>query len=273
MFPKKTPSVSSVHEHIGIKAKRTFDNYFFLKSEFMKTPIRDGKTNIIQKLIRLPDPLFVLLHRKLKVKPGIGAISIGVIQVFVWWLVDAITKSKFLDSRIIHVTDLDEFSFGLFLWGIFVPILWWYYLSWPNLLEKTISSLCEYEVVDCKLVKDEMEKQQKYSFTFIAFWITLIVLALYFFNSMPTEIGEGKLSFWFVSWWGKTVLGIFIGVNAYIFVMFVLKALEMIFRLRNFFKRVGVKSVYVLHVDKCGGFGVIGSLAMRLSSLAVLVGV
>ncbi len=229
-------------------------------------------SKLYKKLIQVQDPIYPLAQKISRGRPIIGAVLVGIIQLCLWWLVGSIIHTNFPNPEIVHLTDSDEFSFGFFLWGVFIPILWWYYLSWPSILKKVIKTLGDNDVISKDKLERAINSRQKNTFTIPACLITIFILILYFSDSITVEISSGRISFWFISWWSKLILGIFVGVSAYILIVFLFKVLQTILIFRKFFMKNGVKKVYVLHVDECGGFLVIGNLATRLSTLAVIVG-
>jgi hypothetical protein len=163
----------------------------------------------------------------------------------------------------------DELSFGLFLWGIFIPVLWAYYISSEQQWKAMASTLVAEKVVD----QDFSSILIKPAYPLLALTIAIGVGLFYRFLSIPSEIAHGRFSFWFVNGWMMFIITFLVAFNANIFIDFVLRTVKLSYRLRIYFDRNGVQRVHIFSADECGGFGVVGSLAMRFSSLAILVGV
>lgn len=233
--------------------------------------MRQRIVSIIRKLNQI-DPVSPISKKLLRDKPVLTAIIIGAILVGIWWILGNYTVAHY-PGNIIGPTDPDELSFGLFLWGIFVPILWWYYLSFPRLWEKVILALCKAEVVECESFRQTVIPKFNNVQFIPSFLISALVVYIYMANSVTTEIVNGRLSFWFVTPFGRVAIALYVGCNAYIFVNFVLRTLIQIMTFRKYFNTHGIKAIHVYHVDKCGGFAPIGYLAMSIASLAVAVGI
>jgi len=132
-----------------------------------------------------------------------------------------------------------------------------------------VSSLQQSGLVDKEMTNIIPDK----SFTFLSLLLAAIVGLLYRYNSINVEIELGRISFWFVTNWTIILLCIIIAVNYYVLLNFVLDTIVLSYRMASFFKRKGILSLIIFHIDGCGGFAPIGSLAMKISSLAVLAGI
>ena len=227
--------------------------------------------SIIGKLNQI-DPVSSISRKLFWDKPLLTSIGVGALQVSIWWILGNYTITHY-PGDIVGPKNLDELSFGLFLWGIFSPVLWWYYLSLPRLWKKAILALCKEEVVECELFQKTVVPKLNNIQFIPSILIAALVLYIYMANSVPTEIALGRLSFWFVTSFGNIAIALYVGCNAYIFVNFALRTLILIMTLRHYFYTNGIKVIHVYHVDKCGGFAPIGNLAMSVASLAVAAGV
>ena len=174
---------------------------------------------------------------------------------------------------IVHYYDPAELYFALFLWGVFIPIVWWYYLSTPRMWNNAIESLRTEKVVDTNKLRKKIDPILKNSFWLPSLGITIFILFLYIFGSIPSEIERGRLSFWLLSRQGELLLLFFLFLHSFTLISFALKGLILILKIRNFFNHNEIKTIHVFHVDQCGGFGAIGILATQISSLAVMIGV
>jgi hypothetical protein len=227
---------------------------------------------MIQKLDQI-DPVSGICKRLFLNHPLLAAISVSVILVSVWWILGSYTVAHVsLTKNITGPKDFDEMSFAVFLWGIFVPAIWWYYLSLPKMWYKMVDALCALGLVDRDLFEKAILPKLGKSFFLPSFLLAALVVFLYKLNSVPTEIAHGRISFWFVTPFGNLLICLYVGLNAYVLIGFALKALTLIMASRQYFYTKGIKSIYLFHPDQCGGFASVGNLAMFIASLAVFAG-
>jgi hypothetical protein len=208
--------------------------------------------------------------------PLLTAICSSALQVSFWWFYGnyvVATKSSASRLPITGPMDLGEMSFGFFLWGIFLPLILWYSLSLPRMWNKALSSLCSQEVVECEPFEQVINRKLNNTYFLPSVIISLAVTYFYMTVSIPAEIATGRVSFWFVTPFGKIMIALYVGLNSIVFINFALRTLILILNLRHYFKTYGIKVIHIYHVDKCGGFAPIGNLAMRIASLAVAAGV
>ena len=103
--------------------------------------------------------------------PSLAAVAIGVVLVAVWWgmgqyskNIDPVPTLEMIcaaypqiecpeNITIVHYTDYAEYSFALFLWGVFVPVIWWFYLSIHTMWDKLLQSLAREELVDTRKLR------------------------------------------------------------------------------------------------------------------------
>jgi len=175
--------------------------------------------------------------------------------------------------NIIRYYDPAELYFAIFLWGIFIPLVWWYYLSTPKMWNNVIEALRREKVVDTNKLKKSLDPILKNSFWLPSLGITIFIIFLYIFGSIPSEIERGRLSFWLLTRQGEFILLIILFVHTFALISFALKGLILILKIRDFFNHNEIRTIHIFHVDQCGGFGSIGILATQISSLAVMVGV
>lgn len=174
---------------------------------------------------------------------------------------------------VVHYFEPAELYFALFLWGVFTPIVWWYYLSTPRMWGNMIESLQWEKVVDTNKLRKIIAPVLNNSFWLPTLGITIFILFLYIFGSIPSEIERGRVSFWLLTRQGGSLLIFFIFIHSFTLISFALKSLILIVKIRRFFNQNEIKAITVFHVDQCGGFGSIGILATQISSLAVMIGV
>jgi hypothetical protein len=228
------------------------------------------KTTLVNLLgmTKTRDPIPALMTKIFKTHFLLAAITMGVLTVGLWIGVSNVIEHYYPGRADVFFYDPDEFTFGLFLWGFFIPVMWWYYLSSPSSWKRTVNALQEKGLVDRELIHIIPEK----SFTVLSVLLAIMVGLLYRFNSIPTEIALGRMSFWFVTPWSMLLICLVVSVNAYVLINFLLDTILLSYRMATFFNSRGICSLVIFHVDGCGGFGTIGSMAMRMSSLAVLAG-
>lgn len=227
--------------------------------------------NLFHKFInnfKTKDPVFILVSKWSKAKPIRVAVAVSIVELAIWIGTSEIVSNYYPDKGYSFVTDLDEFGFGFFLWGVFVPVLWWFYLSLPNVWKKTLKSLYSENLVDA----DISEIIPKRSFAILSFLLSLLVGSIYRMSIIPAEIESGRISFWFATEWTMAIEICLLMINSYIFINFVLDVLLISIRMSRFFNKYGIQEIKIYHIDGCGGFGKIGSLAMRIASLIVVVG-
>ncbi len=181
----------------------------------------------------------------------------------------AVEESYPLLTNIRYFYHPDELSFGLFLWGVFIPVLWAYYISSDQQWKEMVSTLVEEKVVD----QDFMSILVKPAYPLLALTLAIGIGLFYRYVSIPGEIAHNRFSFWFVNPWMMFVITFLVAFNANIFISFVLRTINLSYRMRSYFDKYGAQKVHIFSADECGGFGVVGNLAMRFSFLAVLVGV
>jgi hypothetical protein len=215
------------------------------------------------------DPLNTFFQKIFRGNALLAAAVCAAIHISLWIGVSLAVKARYPGFEASYFNDKDELSFGLFLWGVFVPILWGYYIASDHQWREMVRTLVDEKVVD----QDFSGILVKPAYPLLALTIAIGVGLFYRFVSIPSEIGHGRLSFWFVNEWLMFLISFLVAFNANIFISFVLRTINLSYRLRIYFDKFGVQKVHIFSADECGGFGVVGSLAMRFSSLAVLVGV
>ena len=232
-----------------------------------------GKVKIFLQRLNRFDPVTAISNRLFRGSPLVTAIIVGIVNVCGWWLVGNLTILLYPSGKFTGPTDLSELSWGLFIWGVFVPVVWWYYLSLPKLCKKMVSSLCNEGVVESNSFEKTITLKLNSPSSLLSFFIALVILSIYFSVSMPAEIAAGRVIFWFMTPWGKVIEALYIGVAIYVSANYVLKTLTLILAMRKYFYTKGVKTVHVFHADQCGGFESVGFLATRIASLAVFAGI
>jgi hypothetical protein len=234
------------------------------------------------------DPLGAFSKRLFWGSPLLTALMVGLLLVAGWWMMGEYSKDLHPTSEaicsaypqivcpknltIVYQTDPAELAFALFLWGIFVPVTWWYCLSMPNMWNKLLTSLARENVIDSRGLKQVLTPALESSFWMPSFLISVFVMALYFWGSLPSEIELGRASFWALTLQGRVMVTAYVGINTFVVISFVLRTLILIAVTGHFFAKHGIKEIHVFHVDRCGGFGAIGALATQISSLAVFMG-
>jgi hypothetical protein len=237
-------------------------------SSMKKLPKKNNKMLSILGNTKTQDPLYTYVTLIFKSHTVLASIVMGVLTVGLWIGTSALIENFYPGHASVYFYDPDEFTFGFFVWGFFVPVLWWYYLSSKNAWMNMVKSLVRKKLVDLEIIKIIPKK----SFTLLSLLLALLVGLLYRFNSIPTEIGLGRTSFWFVTDWSIFLICMLVALNSYVLIIFLLDTVLISYRMASFFKHNGIRSLVIFHVDGCGGFGQIGSMAMRMSSLAVLAG-
>lgn len=220
------------------------------------------------------DPVHLFFSRLFGGHALTGGIVVGLIHVGIWIGVSRIISSNLpaltrQTREIIFFNNPDELSFGLFLWGFFVPVVWYFYLASGKLWQGAVKSLIAEGVVRENFV----QILDNFYFTLLAVVISIAVGVLYVQNTIPGEIEAGRFSFWFVTSWSVAVITGMLMLNAYIFISFVLNTILMAYRVFHYFGVNAILKVKVFCEDDCGGFGAFGRLAIKFSLLAVLVGV
>lgn len=218
------------------------------------------------------DPVQWLLPRFLLNHPKTAALILSILQLGFWWFYGNYVVNHY-PGNITGPRDIDELSFGFFLWGVFIPYIFWHYLSLKETWLNLYKSLCSEGVIECKSFSKALGEKISSSYFLPSLLICLGVMLFYYFYGIPAEINTGRVSFWFVTTFGEIMLILYTAFAAYIFINFILRSLILILRLKNYFDHVGIKTIHVYHIDRCGGFAPIGNLAMRLASIAVAAGV
>ena len=222
--------------------------------------------------------------------PLLTAIAVGGILVSGWWLmgrysvgIDPVPTAEEICARfyvkrcpanieIVHYTDPAEYPFALFLWGIFSPVIWWYYLSVYGIWNRLLQSLSREGLVDKDEFRNAFQPFLGGSFWLPSLLISIFVMVLYAINSIPSELALGRASFWTLSFQGAALIILFVGVNAFVLISFALRTLILIIVTARFFNTRGIKDIHAFHMDRCGGFGAVATFATQLSSLAVFIG-
>ena len=251
-----------------------------------------AKTREFIKRTNYFDPVAEISRRLFGGIPLLTAVVVGIVMVTGWWLMGKYSENidpvptpveicaRFHveakdcpdDITIVYHTDYAEYSFAVFLWGIFVPVIWWYYLSVHKIWDKLLQSLIQENLVDSSELNNTIKPFLEGSFWLASLLSSIFVMALYVINSIPSEIKLGRASFWTLTPQGTLMVTLYVGINTFVLVSFALRTLILIVVTARFFNTKGVKDIHVFHVDRCGGFGAVGTLATQLSSLAVVVG-
>jgi hypothetical protein len=248
------------------------------------------KTWDILKRINRFDPLGTFSRGLFWGIPSLTAIAIGVVMVAGWWvmgeysknLTPAVTPQTICAAypevncppvvTIVYHTDYAEYSFALFLWGVFVPVVWWYYLSLNKMWEKLLQALDQEKLVDSRKLEGGVRPMLEGTFWLPSLLIAIFVMVLYIKGSIPSELALGRAAFWILTLQGKALVTLYVGLNTFVLAGFAFRTLVLIVITARFFNANGIKDIHIFHVDRCGGFGPVGTLATQLSSLAVVVG-
>ena len=196
------------------------------------------------------------------------ALLMGILHLSLWQIVGTLVLHMGCQGEIAYITDMDELAFGLFLGGVFVPILWWYYLALPKIWKDTVQSIYKAGIVG----KEVFSILNVPSYTLLVWMVTGLIGLLYRFNGIQSEVSLGRISFWFVNRWTILTITIIVIIHTYALVSFILKALLLAWRMWKFFTQYGIQRVRIFHADGSGGMGVVGDLAMKIAGFAVLVG-
>ncbi len=175
-------------------------NYFF------KQMVNTTKTS---------DPIYVFFNHVSRSKPLTVSIVISLFQICLWVGISTIVLYRYPGIADVYFFDLNEFSFGFFLWGVFTPILWWYYLSLPKMWKDTTISLQQTGLVDRGIRRIIPER----SFTILSLLLSLFAGTVYRFSTIPAEIALGRVSFWFVTDWTIIIVTCLVTINSYVFLI------------------------------------------------------
>jgi hypothetical protein len=232
------------------------------------------------------DILFRLVIKHFRTRPCRQFLLIAVFHIVIWLSVGLISETVYPENKIIWVSSISEMTFGGFLFGIFIPTIWAYYAWLPRGVLRLAGELCSKRIIPFHGVSEEKDHDERdlldilesaMTFRFLPTIAVIgigIALLVFFKVSSPFEStsSEGIVSFWFVDWWTKVIIACLFLVNAYVILLFALKAASVAISIGRYFKAREILHLYLLHPDKSGGMGSIGKLAFNISYFAVLIG-
>lgn len=242
------------------------------------------------------DPLLKFMVSKFRT-PLRAAIWVGIINAIVYFGAGLFINHTYLQKTFMPIFHPAELSLGVFIWFIFLPVLWAYYMWQPRATFKVIQSLRSNSVIPCannipqpKAAISETADSNvshndlgsmmtlvlsKSRWSAIAFLITLAVMASYVISLVPTEFAsmQGIPTFWFVDRRTHSLLFALVFLNGYIFSSFLIRTIVTVWEFHTFFRvNKFVITVHPFHPDQCGGLASLGSFSVRIGLLAVVVG-
>lgn len=228
------------------------------------------------------DPLWNLLITRWKLPlPAILVMVVAVGAILVFGLGAVVSYRVHPRADIVRVFDPGHLQYALLVQFVYTPLVWVMYLWQPLGIAGTLDSLRQADVIvetqdqSVEAFTRRMNRVLSGSRVFVAVVLTLLlVLVLETFVVIPQEaLGRGQPFFWFYD--KRFYLVVFVPIlylTAYVTIVVVLKgilALAWFYRLfRTFPARV-----HPLHPDGVGGFGALGSLAIKYGLIAVALGV
>jgi len=236
--------------------------------------------------LRLRDPLYAASLRLLRT-PKRAAMAAGVAQMGLWAAVGLYFQHTCPPGSFVGITDSAELAWAPFVFAIVAPVLWGYYLWMPSATTSALQSLLDNGVVACVDLRDVVpgathEKPSKRRrFRSVGRWIpaaavalmSCVVVSVWLSDFVAYDVNSGRVSFWFKADWSTCIIGGIVWIDSYVGLQIVARAVALAIKLRTVFGRAGVRRVIAAHPDGSGGLGALGSVAVRISYLAVLVGV
>ncbi len=192
------------------------------------------------------DPLAALIMKAVRRKVWAVALLMGILYLSVWWGVGEVMLALHPMEKFVSPKSPDEFSFGLFVWGVLVPILWFFYLSAPEWWKRTLITLSTSGNIEGNITK----VIETPTFSGLAMVLAIAAGIGYLKVYAPSEIASGRTSFWFLEWWSKAIISVMLTAVYYVIAVFVLSTLLKTIRFYQFFKNGdNVKKVHHFHVD------------------------
>ena len=230
------------------------------------------------------DPLWNLLMKRLSLSLPIVVVLIVAVTVVCILGIGAVVSYWVYPQPnldIIRVFDPDHLYFALVVLFVYSPSVWFIYLWQPRGMATTLHLLRQNDViVETKERSLEASIKRMNSILNSPFLLTaiivamLIVLLLESFVAVPGEAAaRGKTFFWYYD--KRYYLLVFVPISyvtLYVAFMVVAKGILALGWFNLLFRRFHAR-VHPLHVDGVGGFGPLGSLAIRYSLIAVSLGV
>ena len=226
-----------------------------------------------QDSLQRGDPLFGLLYRLWAGRQWAFLLGVVVIYNGIGVVVNLITYLVRVKG-VVYITSPKEWPLALFIGGVLVPFIFWLYFTLLPESLKDLSTLAKEGRISPTLIQQIELIVSRRFWLHLSIAILVLVITLYHAVFIPAETASAPLiSYWYATWWAKVTVSVLVLTVFYVGAQVILKTLAMGWVMRSFFRKENLEKVEIFHPDGCGGLGRIGKIAVRVSYLALLIGI
>ena len=213
--------------------------------------------------------LYGLFTRNGKYPPHILMFISAFAHLLVW-----IFTFYYLHGWDLHTYPLTIFFYdfvNIYKWGIFVPMIWYYFIWVPDSIIPVIEKLYKQGILKNRNNKQKLS--QKISNIFLDKRITvlsLIISIIFCIYQSFAKTSSGIIIPWFDTQGAMILSQIIMGINLFIICEFVLSMVCISCVIRNYFKNNSIEHVYLYHPSGAGGLGDLGRIILKWLLFAVI---